>query len=85
MGKCKFFNLLYEAVSHIRSDSLAILDSLECEESLTSLLIPSLGLDSVEIFELVGYLEDHSGVEIPESKVFSFKTVGELKAFMGLD
>ncbi|CRM49860.1 MULTISPECIES: acyl carrier protein [unclassified Pseudomonas] len=85
MGNCKFFNLLYEAVGHIRSESLVILDSLEGEESLMSLLIPSLGLDSVEIFELVGYLEDNSGVEIPESKVFSFKTVGELKAFMALN
>ncbi|WP_157015837.1 acyl carrier protein [Pseudomonas batumici] len=50
-----------------------------------SLLIPSLGLDSVEIFELVGYLEDNSGVNIPESKIFSFRTIGELKAFMALD
>ncbi|WP_155274235.1 acyl carrier protein [Pseudomonas chlororaphis] len=50
-----------------------------------NLLIPSLGLDSVEIFELVGYLEDNSGVSIPESKIFSFKTIGELKTFMALD
>ncbi|WP_438280606.1 acyl carrier protein [Pseudomonas alabamensis] len=84
MDHTHFTALLHDAMAAVRSESLALLTSLSSEDALYSLELPALGLDSVELFELIGYLEDYGGITIPEADVFAFKTLGDLHDFVSL-
>ncbi|HFF9477451.1 TPA: phosphopantetheine-binding protein [Serratia marcescens] len=79
MERSAFYEMLYDIIGNVRVDSLSVLQTLKSEGELHALDIHSLGLDSVEMFEMIGYIEEQYSIKIPDAQIFSFKTVGEIK------
>ena len=52
------------------------------EFTMESKLVDDLGLDSLDILELTMYVEDDFAIEIPDSKVEEFKTVGDIVSYL---
>lgn len=45
-------------------------------------IISELGADSIDVFEMIMALEDELGIEVPEDKVQSLKTVQDVIALI---
>ncbi|NLE13881.1 MAG: acyl carrier protein [Clostridiales bacterium] len=45
-------------------------------------IIEDSGADSIELVELIMSVEDEFGIEIPDSDLADFKTVGELSDYL---
>jgi acyl carrier protein len=62
-----------------------IVDQLGVEEeevTLEASLIDDLGVDSLEIFEIVMSLEEEFGIEIPNEDIENIKTTGEIVRYI---
>jgi len=67
--------MVLEKVKNIIVDQLGIDEE---EVKLEANLIDDLGVDSLEIFEIVMSLEDEFGIEIPNEDIEGIKTVKEI-------
>ena len=67
--------MIFEKVKNIIIDQLGIDEE---EVKLEANLIDDLGVDSLEIFEIVMSLEDEFGIEIPNEDIEDIKTVKEI-------
>ena len=66
---------MLDEIAKILSEQLGIPQStvnLECR------IVADLGADSLDVVELLMQLEDNTGKTIPDDKVASIKTVGDL-------
>lgn len=62
-----------------------IVDQLGVEEEeikIESKLVEDLGVDSLEIFEIVMSLEEEFEIQIPNEDIEDIKTVGEVVAYI---
>lgn len=62
-----------------------IVDQLGVEEEeikIESKLVEDLGVDSLEIFEIVMSLEEEFKIQIPNEDIEDIKTVGEVVAYI---
>ena len=50
--------------------------------SLTSNLQEDLGVDSLDLFEMIMNLEEQYGFEIPAENLESFKTIGDVVSYL---
>ncbi|MDP7506666.1 MAG: acyl carrier protein, partial [Candidatus Woesearchaeota archaeon] len=71
---------LYEIVRKVISE----MKDIEQEEiSPDSNLVTDLGIDSLDIYGIIYYIEEESGISIPDDNIFSFETVDELIGYIG--
>ena len=66
---------MLDEISKILSEQLGIPQS---KVTLESRIVEDLGADSLDVVELLMQLEDNTGKTIPDDKVASIKTVGDL-------
>lgn len=66
---------MLEEIAKILSEQLGIPQS---KITLESRIVEDLGADSLDVVELLMQLEDNTGKTIPDDKVASIKTVGDL-------
>lgn len=62
-----------------------IVDQLDVEAdevTAESSIIDDLGADSLDVVDLISSVEDEFDVEIPDDKVESIKTVGDIVAYI---
>lgn len=71
--------MVLEKVKGIIANQLGI-DENEITEGKT--LIEDLGVDSLEIFEIVMSLEEEFDMEIPNEDIENIKTVGEVVSYI---
>lgn len=71
--------MVLEKVKGIIANQLGI-DENEITEEKT--LIEDLGVDSLEIFEIVMSLEEEFDMEIPNEDIENIKTVGEVVSYI---
>ena len=64
-----------DEIAKILSEQLGIPQS---KVTLESRIVEDLGADSLDVVELLMQLEDNTGKTIPDDKVASIKTVGDL-------
>ncbi|WP_373897261.1 acyl carrier protein [Haloimpatiens sp. FM7315] len=67
--------MTFEKIKNIIAEQLS-LD--EGEIALTSTFTDDLGVDSLEIFEIVMALEEEFDIEIPNEDIEDMKTVGDI-------
>ena len=67
--------IMLDEISKILSEQLGIPQS---KVTLESRIVEDLGADSLDVVELLMQLEDNTGKTIPDDKVASIKTVGDL-------
>ncbi|MCH5146976.1 MAG: acyl carrier protein [Clostridiales bacterium] len=70
---------MFEQVAKILAEQLGIAQSKITAESD---IVKDLGADSLDVVELLMTLEDNTGKTIPEDKVTSLKTVGDVVAML---
>ena len=58
------------------------MDDNSIEVTETTILIADLGLSSFDLVQLASIVEDELDVEIPDRMIKSFKTVGDVIAFL---
>ncbi len=66
---------MLDEIAKILSEQLGIPQS---KVTLESRIVEDLGADSLDVVELLMQLEDNTGKTIPDDKVASIKTVGDL-------
>lgn len=66
---------MLDEIAKILSEQLGIPQS---KVTLESRIVEDLGADSLDVVELLMQLEDNTGKTIPDDKVVSIKTVGDL-------
>lgn len=71
--------MILEKVKKVIVDQLGI---EEDEIKMESKLIDDLGVDSLEIFEIVMSLEEEFNIQIPNEDIEDIKTVGEVVAYI---
>ena len=67
--------IMLDEIAKILSEQLGIPQS---KVTLESRIVEDLGADSLDVVELLMQLEDNTGKTIPDDKVVSIKTVGDL-------
>lgn len=67
--------IMLDEIAKILSEQLGIPQS---KVTLESRIVEDLGADSLDVVELLMQLEDNTGKTIPDDKVASIKTVGDL-------
>jgi len=70
MSSFDFFALFQQAASEVSGKTF---DSLDKATTLSD-----IGLDSVAVIELVGYLEEKLNVRLPDEELASVNTLGDL-------
>ena len=70
---------MFEQVAKILAEQLGIAQS---KITVESDIVKDLGADSLDVVELLMTLEDNTGKTIPEDKVTSLKTVGDVVAML---
>lgn len=71
--------MVFEKIRDLIVDQLdADADSVTAEASI----IDDLGADSLDVVDLISSVEDEFDVEIPDDKVESIKTVGDIVAYI---
>ncbi|CAM2868301.1 acyl carrier protein [Hathewaya histolytica] len=71
--------MIFEKVKNVIINQLGVEEE---EIKLESKLIEDLGVDSLEIFEIVMSLEEEFDVEIPNEDIEGIKTVGEVVSYI---
>ncbi|MGN0814239.1 MAG: acyl carrier protein [Candidatus Coproplasma sp.] len=66
---------MFEEIAKLLAEQLGIPES---KVTLESEIIGDLGADSLDVVEMLMTLEDTTGKTIPDDKVSSIKTVGDL-------
>jgi acyl carrier protein len=66
---------MFDEIAKILSEQLGIPQS---KITLESKIVEDLNADSLDVVELLMTLEDNTGKTIPDDKVSSIKTVGDL-------
>ncbi|MGN0817875.1 MAG: acyl carrier protein [Candidatus Coproplasma sp.] len=66
---------MFEEIAKMLAEQLGIPES---KITLESEIIGDLGADSLDVVEMLMTLEDNTGKTIPDDKVSSIKTVGDL-------
>lgn len=69
----------FDRVAELISSQLGIDKSKVTPQSE---IISELGADSIDVFEMIMALEDELGIEVPEDKVQSLKTVQDVVALL---
>ncbi len=69
----------FDRVAELISSQLGIDKSKVTPQSE---IISELGADSIDVFEMIMALEDELGIEVPEDKVQSLKTVQDVVALI---
>lgn len=70
---------MFEEIAKLLAEQLNIPQS---KVTLDSEIISDLGADSLDVVEMLMTLEDTTGKTIPDDKVSSIKTVGDLVAIL---
>ncbi|WP_138205252.1 acyl carrier protein [Haloimpatiens lingqiaonensis] len=71
--------MVFEKIKKIIAGQLSIDEE---EVKLSSTFTDDLGVDSLEIFEIVMSLEDEFGIEIPNEDIEDMKTVGDIVKYV---
>lgn len=71
--------MILEKVKKVIVDQLGV---EEDEIKIESKLVEDLGVDSLEIFEIVMSLEEEFEIQIPNEDIEDIKTVGEVVAYI---
>ncbi|WP_185903673.1 acyl carrier protein [Hathewaya massiliensis] len=71
--------MILEKVKKVIVDQLGV---EEDEIKMESKLVEDLGVDSLEIFEIVMSLEEEFEIQIPNEDIEDIKTVGEVVAYI---
>lgn len=71
--------MIFEKVREIIVDELGVDES---EVTMEKALINDLGVDSLEIFEIVMSLEEAFDIQIPNEDIEEIKTVGEVVKYI---
>lgn len=71
--------MTFEKVRDIIVDQLGVDGE---EVTLKASLVDDLGIDSLEIFEIVMSLEEEFGVEIPNEDIEEIKTTGDIVKYI---
>lgn len=71
--------MVFEKIQALLADHLNLDES---EIKMESNIIDDLKADSLDIVEMVMELEDEFGVSVPDEKVSTLKTVGDLVEFI---
>ncbi|MCI9560959.1 MAG: acyl carrier protein [Clostridia bacterium] len=66
---------MFEQVAEILANQLGISKD---KVTLESEIIKDLGADSLDVFELLMALQDETGKTIPDDKITTLKTVGDV-------
>ena len=66
---------MFEQVAEILANQLGISKD---KVTLESEMIKDLGADSLDVFELLMALQDETGKTIPDDKITTLKTVGDV-------
>jgi len=74
-----FYVYVKNALADIKMDAYKKIQHIQCKTELDQLELSHLGLDSLDIFELIAYIEDKYSIRIDDSDVFSICRLGELK------
>ena len=69
----------YEKVCSIIAEQLGIKTETVSKESD---VINDLGADSIDILQLLMTLEEESGITIPDEKLATFETVGDIVTYL---
>ena len=69
----------YEKVCSIIAEQLGIKKETVSKESD---VINDLGADSIDILQLLMTLEEESGITIPDEKLATFETVGDIVTYL---
>ena len=69
----------YEKVCSIIAEQLGIKTEAVSKESD---VINDLGADSIDILQLLMTLEEESGITIPDEKLATFETVGDIVTYL---
>ncbi|WP_102399307.1 acyl carrier protein [Haloimpatiens massiliensis] len=73
--------MVFEKIKKIVAEQLSIEEE---EVQLSSTFTDDLGVDSLEIFEIVMSLEDEFSIEIPNEDIENMKTVGDIVKYVEL-
>lgn len=73
--------MAFEKIKKIIAEQLSIEEE---EVQLNSTFTDDLGVDSLEIFEIVMSLEDEFNIEIPNEDIENMKTVGDIVKYVEL-
>jgi acyl carrier protein len=84
MDDSNFYRILCDGIEAVKAEALVVIHTLKGEAELKDMSLHSLGLDSVELFELIGYFEDHYSITVRDSEVFNLKKIGEIKQLFEL-
>lgn len=71
---------MFEAVREILAKQLRIADQAKITSE--SLIQKDLGADSLDILQLLMKIEDDYGIVIPDEKLASFRTVGDVVSYL---
>ncbi len=66
---------MFDKIASLLAEQLGIAQS---KITMDSKIVDDLGADSLDVVELLMQLEDETGKTIPDEKVTTIKTVGEL-------
>lgn len=77
-----FYEFVKNALEDIKIEAFEIIRPIACESELDQLELSSLGLDSIDIFELIGHIESMYAVKIEDHDVYGLGKLGELKAIL---
>ncbi len=66
--------MVFETIQRILAEQIAV---FAAHITIDALLLEDLGVDSIDVVDLVMSLEDEFGVEVPEDGLDGVKTVGD--------
>lgn len=71
--------MVFERIRQILCDQL---DLEEDKVKLESDIVEDLEADSLDVVDLVMTIEDEFGIEVPDDKIESFRTVGDIVSYI---
>ena len=66
--------MVFETIQRILAEQI---DVDAADITMDALLLEDLGVDSIDVVDLVMSIEDELGVEVPEDRLDGVKTVGD--------
>jgi acyl carrier protein len=77
-----FYEVFYDAIKSVKAESAKLFKQYILHTEINDLELVLLGLESIDMFELVGKLEDEYKISIGDHEVFAVKTIGEVKSLV---
>lgn len=78
-SQSSFYKFVKQCLAEINVDAYRAIESVECKSELDQLELASLGMESIDMFELIGRVEDSYRVKVNDYDVLGISSLGELK------